>query len=181
MPMPCPAARGPVRTRPEARRRDRRRRILLAVSVGSLCLVFTSAALYKFLNFQSYRSTALSLLPSWLPGGVAQVGVAGVPVLELGIALFVVIPPWRLAGSSLALGLLCVFTGVIALQYADGLMGPRCGCNWDVLRILAPRRVELMLLRNGLLILAAIFIVAVEIRRPGVPAVAGPAGNRGDG
>ena len=142
------AALGAARVRPALARAS-------AVALG---LVFLSAASYKLVNYGAYVPEAGRFVPGWMPQGAAHVAVAALPAVEAYLGGLLLFRRWRRLASLLVGSLLVLFTFLVALHYEGGRVAGLCGCNWPFLRVLTPARLDLMLLRNAVLILLSVCV-----------------------
>lgn len=140
-------------------------RLLWWTSLLVLAFVFASAASYKFIHYSTYCASAMTLVPRWASRELGGIAIAGLPVLESGIAGFLLVPRWRLWGATSAASLLVAFSALLASHYADGVISKGCGCNWAVLRVLTPEHIGAMLIRNGILEAVALYLCWHDIAK----------------
>jgi len=106
--------------------------VLLAMLRGALALLFLSAAVHKLRSPVTFRAqlTDYRLVPERATGAAAAAVVAG----ELATGFALVLPPLRASAGGAALGLLCVYSGAIALNLVRGRRDIDCGCSGPALR-----------------------------------------------
>ncbi len=139
------------------RGRERLDAACLAIRVA-LSLYWGAAAVYKFTHLARHVHAAVRLAPEWAdPELVARLAYA-VPVLELGVAVFLLSRSHRVFGAWLSIALLCVFTAVLTTAaFAEG-RAPQCACTWPVLQVAAPGDAVMMTIRNATLVAAALVV-----------------------
>jgi hypothetical protein len=106
--------------------------VLDAMLRSALVLLFLSAAAHKLRAPATFRAqlTAYRLVPERATGAAAAAVVAG----ELATGFALVLPPLRASAGGAALGLLCAYSGAIALNLVRGRRHIDCGCSGAALR-----------------------------------------------
>lgn len=119
---------------------------------GALSLLLLAAAVHKFRDLADFQRVveAYGLLPKIATGWVAR----AIPALESAGAALLWVPATAGAGAALAFGLLGAYSAALAVSLARGRRDIDCGCGGFG----AEQTVHLgLLLRNGALLLAAVF------------------------
>jgi hypothetical protein len=120
-----------------------------------LATVFAVSGLAKVALQARFHDTlaAMELLPRGLVPAVAR----GLPVLEIVLSIWVGVGWWRAAASVAIAGLLLVFLAALAIYRWRGGVEITCGCFGDFEH---KTSTSALLLRNGLLLLVAVAVVA---------------------
>jgi Methylamine utilisation protein MauE len=118
--------------------------VILAAAV--VAAAFGWAAFAKLAGFDRWRRA----LPAYRLGRFEPVARLGVPLVELGVAMLVMVGPPAVAGA-LALALLAGFSAAILRAQSGGGERLPCGCFGSA----SERDFRLMLLRNTFLALPA--------------------------
>lgn len=126
--------------------------LLQTVLAGSLALLFAAAARHKWRDLGDFaaRLGAYRLLPRPLVSAAAP----GLALLETVLAVTLLVPAARRGAGVAACLLLALYGGAIAVNLRRGRSRIDCGCSAGP-QFLSPW----MLLRNGLLVLAAGLVV----------------------
>ena len=100
--------------------------VISAVCRGSVALLLAVAAIHKVRDLRAFRDAVgeYGLLPRPFVTPVAVV----VPALEILAGVALLVPATRLAGASLALALIALFTGALAVNLYRGRTDIGCGC-----------------------------------------------------
>jgi len=106
--------------------------VLDAMLRSALALLFLSAAAHKLRAPATFRAqlSDYRLVPERASGAAAAAVVAA--ELATGFALW--LPPLRTSACAAALGLLCAYSGAIALNLVRGRRDIDCGCSGPALR-----------------------------------------------
>ncbi|MEQ8493000.1 MAG: MauE/DoxX family redox-associated membrane protein, partial [Gammaproteobacteria bacterium] len=101
--------------------------VLQLTALAALALVFASAAWHKLRDLLAFELAleAYALLPGWLLRPFAR----ALPLAELTAVALLLFAPTRGAGSVLALALLALVTGAVALNLLRGRTDVGCGCG----------------------------------------------------
>ena len=135
--------------------------VLVHAAAGTMACIFLLGAIAKLVDVPLF--TALmenyGLLPRWLLKPVAWL----LPMLE-GLAGVLLLPTaTRLAGASLALALLAIVSGAVAINLVRGQRRIDCGCGGDSLELS-----EGLLARNAILGLLLLVAMQTPSARPTV-------------
>jgi len=91
-----------------------------------LAFLFTYTAISKLYDWQA---TKLALYNQVLPDWSNDILLIGIPAVELGVSLLLLVPAWRKPGFHASIFLLTVFTGYVAWVWL-GLAGRvPCSCG----------------------------------------------------
>ncbi len=133
--------------------RSRALRLLLRIG---LCAVFLYAGIEKWLDANTFveQIANYQLMPELAPYAAVLL-----PPIEITAALVLVLAPrlWRLAGATLMLGMLLVFTFGMARAWSLGI-NIECGCFGKGSPTIGP----LSFLRNAGLMLASAGLIGVD-------------------
>ena len=126
--------------------------LLQTVLAGALALLFAAAACHKWRDLGDFaaRLGAYRLLP----GALASAAARGLALLETVLVVALPVPATRRGAGVAACLLLALYGGAIAVNLCRGRSRIDCGCSGGP-QLLSPW----MLLRNGLLALAAALVV----------------------
>jgi hypothetical protein len=124
-----------------------------STSAAAVMALLVTAALGKLVRWSSFRAELRDY--GILPAAVEAPVAAAVPVLEIASALLFFVLGQRVAGVSLAIGLLCIFTGAVSIVLTTGRRNVRCACFGRSTRTIS----WLLPLRN--VVLAAILLAGV--------------------
>jgi putative oxidoreductase len=133
-----------------------------------LAIAFAAAGIFKIVDPQAFAFSVARVAPIAVVGPVAIL----IPWIEVVAAVALFLPKFRGAALKLILGMLVVFTGVLAVALVRGKAGA-CGCFGSADGLLS--RMDLALARNVVLIALAVIWFR---RKPTSPA--GPASPASD-
>jgi uncharacterized membrane protein len=99
---------------------------LALLAIPLLAVVFGAAALAKLRDLDMFQGVVeqYRLLPAFLVKPFVRV----LPVLELGAALGLLLPPTRALAAATLVGLLVLFAAAMAINLARGRSDIDCGC-----------------------------------------------------
>lgn len=93
-----------------------------------IAFVFAFAGSHKLMNYARQAAIVADyrVVAAWLVPLLAPLII----VLELAVVVLVLLPGTRLAGFSLAIGLLLIYMFAIGLNLVRGRTSIDCGCGW---------------------------------------------------
>lgn len=129
-----------------------------------LASVFSAAALVKFSDLPRLRGiiSSYDILPAAFVGAATN----GLPLLELGTAVLIILPMFSNVGIVLAAGLLTLYIAVLASAAFRKIKLKDCGCG-GFGRDTGVSRWTLV--RNGILLSLAIVVLHFEDVAAGIP------------
>ncbi len=136
--------------------------IVAVILRAALALLFVAAAAHKLRDKDGFRATldAYGLLPASAIGAAART----LPFVEIGVAILLAAPRAAHAGALLAAGLLALYALAMGVNLLRGRRDLDCGCMGPGARgakIGVP-----LLVRNALLIVAALAVLLPVVPRP---------------
>ena len=138
----------------------------------ALALLFTVAAAAKLTDRAGTRSAVLGFgAPAWAAGPLVLL----LPLCELVVAALLLFPSTVIAGAIGALVLLAIFSVAIGWNLARG-RSPECNCFGQLHSAPVSSKT---LLRNGLLAVVGVFVLAASLTEPSRSAVAWIGGPQG--
>jgi hypothetical protein len=138
--------------------------VVSLLAIAALALLLASAAIAKLRDLPRFASVIAAY--DVLPQPPARIVAVGLPFIELGIALGLLVTQVRWVAAGAAGGLLFIYGAAIGLNLARGRRDLDCGCEgFGQRRPIA----GWMLVRNALLIGIAALAVAPQAPRSLVP------------
>lgn len=135
--------------------------VMALIARAALVVLFAAAAWHKWRNLAGFEAALANY--QVLPGAIVPAAARGVVVLEIALVMALILARFDPYGGGAAALLLGLYSAAIALNLRRGRRDIDCGC-------LGPgRRQPLsgwLLARNGLLVLAALVLVAPVGSRP---------------